>query len=623
MKRMQLMILTMALLGLLMMPTGCGDGEKKDQPTAPEVRTTAADAGEMETLEVELPEGTLLFPEEEFAKAVDPLASASALRGGTLRMFIGPNPKSLNYYLETSTLAATIFPLMYESLLSSNPITLDDEPGLARKWAVSPDKMTFTFWMDPKARWSDGRPITAHDVKYTFDAVMANPSTGVHQVYLGRFSEVKLLDDYTIQFTAEKEHWSNLQSAGGFMILPKHIWETRNFTEISFDFPVVSGLYRIEEFRENLSLTMSRREDYWDRESPNLRGKYNFATIVFRFYGDRKNAYDEFLNRNIDVFPVTTASRWAEEAQGERFDKNWVVKQAIYNYNPIGFQGFAMNMRREPFRDRRVRQAIAHLINRRKMNSTLMYNAYFMLSSYYPDLYTPEIPNPNPLYEFDKEQARALLREAGWVINPQTGLLEKNGRSLTFEILTRDSSTERFLAIMREDFKDVGIAFKTVLKDWSAWMKDMDDFNYDMTWAAWGAGVLKDPEGMWKSSEAERVGGSNITGFKSDKVDELIEAQRTNYDVGERHDIVRQIDQLVYAEVPYALLWNLNYQRVLYWNKFGTPPQVLSKYGDADSLIAYWWIDPDTDADLDYAIESGASMPKMPSEVHFDEVFNP
>jgi microcin C transport system substrate-binding protein len=167
----------------------------------------------------------------------------------------------------------------------------------------------------------------------------------------------------------------------------------------------------------------------------------------------------------------------------------------------------------------------------------------------------------------------------------------------------------------------VGIELKINKKDWAAWARDMDEFNFQMTWAAWTSSIFKDPQGMWSSKEAERKGGSNITGFKSRRVDELIEKQKSIFDINVRNKINREIDLIIYSQVPYVLLWNINYHRLLYWNKFGTPEWMVPKYGDEYSPIAYWWIDEDSLADLKDAMQSGSPLPARPATINFDEIF--
>jgi microcin C transport system substrate-binding protein len=264
---------------------------------------------------------------------------------------------------------------------------------------------------------------------------------------------------------------------------------------------------------------------------------------------------------------------------------------------------------------------MAHLLDREKMNSTLMYNQYFLHRSYFEDLYSDAGPCPNPLIEFDPGAARELLAEAGWKANAKTGLLEREGKPLSFTFLERSQSSHKFLAIYGEALKSAGIEMKVELKDWAAWSKDMDEYNFDMTWAAWSSSIFKDPEGMWASAEVSRPGGNNITGFSDPEVDRLIEAQRTMFNIAERNAVCRRIDQLVCRNQPYVLLWNINYTRLLYWNKFGTPPTVLGKFGGEDSAYTYWWFDADGAAELEYAGQTGEVLPAPPAEVSFDRAF--
>ncbi len=562
------------------------------------------------------------FPGPGWKRRADPVASPLAVPGGQITEFLGPSPKSLNYYLDNNVFSARVFGAMYETLIDMNSQTLEYEPALAEQWSISADKKTFTFRLDTAAKWSDGTPITAADVAWTYKTILAPENlTGVHKISLERLNPPEVLDSRTIRFTAKEVHWQNLGACGGFHILPKHIFGGRDFNKINFEFPVVSGPYRLGEIKEGISLSLERRADWWRRDWVSLRNTGNFQTIKYRFYEDRVNAFEAFKKGDIDMYPVYTARLWMKETNGDRFRRNWIVKQKIYNHHPIGFQGFAMNLRRPPFDDVRVRKAMAHLVDRRTMNRTLMYDQYFLHRSYFEDLYDSAHPCPNELTEFDREAARNLLAAAGWRVNPENGILAKDGRTFEFTFLSRSPSSERFLAIYDEALKDVGIRMKIEKKDWAAWAKDMDEFNFDMTWAAWGAGLFKNPEPMWASKEANRKGGSNITGFSDRRVDELIEKQKAIFDVSERHAICRRIDRLVYEQFPYVLLWNINYVRLLYWQKFGTPDCVIGKYSTEDS--SYWWEDEDAIAELEDAIANQDMLPPRPAVVRYDQIFRP
>ena len=562
------------------------------------------------------------FPKPDWQEQASPLASPEAVPGGEIRVFSGPYPKSLNYFLDSSVLSLDVFNALYESLLDLHPLTMDFQPGLAARWRIGEDRKTFTFWLDEAAKWSDGRPVTAYDVEWTVQAIL-DPKhlTGPHKVDLERFEAPVVVSDREIRFTAREVHWKNLLTLSGLTVLPKHVMATQDFNKINFEFPVVSGGYRIGELKEGFSCRLDRRPDAWRRARLGSAGLGNFDRITYLYYQERDNAFEALKKGTVDFYAVYTAHQWVNQTSGDRFDRNWIVKQKVRNYNPVGFQGFAMNARKAPFDDVRVRKAMALLLNREKMNRTLMYDQYFLHRSYYEDLYDPEHPCPAVPVSFDQEQARALLEEAGWKVDGATGLLQKDGKPFRFNFLTRDASTDKFLVIYQEDLKDVGIQMDLVQKDWSAWMKDMDEFNYDMTWAAWGGGVWRDPEHQWSSAEAARPASQNITGFKHEKVDELIARQRTEFDIQKRNAILREIDAILVAEMPYVLLWNINYTRLLYWNKFGLPAHGLGKYGDERAAYSLWWYDEDAVADLEAAQAEDRALPRRPETIVFDDVF--
>lgn len=553
-----------------------------------------------------------VFPEEGWKDKPNPFASERAIPGGRLTISAGAVPKSLNVLLDNNTFSSQVFMLMYETLLGMDGETAEYAPGLANKWTVSDDGREFTFSIDPKARWSDGRPVTAEDVKWTFEAIM-NPKhmTGPHKVALAPFVETppEVLGEREIRFTASEVHWRNLGAAGGFPVMPKHAFEKADFNRINFQFPVVSGPYTVGEMRENLHLDMARRRDWWAADKASNKNIYNFDVIRFVFFSDSDNAWESFRKGRFDLLPVYTARIWAQELTGERFDKNWIVKREIHNSNPVGFQGFAMNTRRAPYDDIRVRKALAHLLDRKTMNDTMMHGAYFLHRSYYEDLYDAEHPCTNTFYEYNPGKAAELLREAGWEADPASGALMKNGRPLVLNFLSNSGTPDKFLARYKADLAELGIGLEVERKDYAAWARDMDEYNFNITWVSWSAGLRKDPEHMWSSAYANSQAGNNVTGFSDPRIDALIETQKTEFSLAERNGICREIDAILTDAVPYILLWNTDSTRLLWWNKFGVPEKVLSKYGSHEDAMVYWWHDPDSADALSDAMERGLTLP--------------
>lgn len=533
----------------------------------------------------------------------NPVADPLAKKGGRIRIYSHQFPKSLNYYLDQFTTTARIFTSLYEPLTGYHPLTLETIPHLAREWKISPDKKKFTFYLDPNARWSDGKAVTADDVIFTYDTIM-NPKNGtaVFRVSLSRFLKPVKLDDLTVVFEAKEVHWNNFNDiASSIFILPKHHFEGKDFNKENMEFPVVSGPYKITEVKKNRYIKLERRGDWWQRAYPFNEGRNNFDQIVYKVYNEEAVALQAFKKGDIDIYPVYSAFVWVEEAKGDAFDKNWIAKQRIFNLKPIGFQGWAMNSRRAIFSDKRVREAMNLLVDRKLMIDKLAYGEYDPTNSYYPDFYLGGEKNPNQPTEFNIEKARKLLAEAGWKPNAE-GILEKDGKPFQFSILDRDKKTEKYFTVFLEKAKEVGIRASIDTLDLAAWSERVDKYDFDMTWAAWGSGIFKDPESQWLSKYADEEGQPNLPGLKIPEVDKLIERQKTEFSVTKRNEILKQIDRIVYKEYPYVLLWHLPSTRLLYWQKYGVPNLPLGKYGDESFSSDYWWYDEEKDKKLSDAV---------------------
>ena len=543
------------------------------------------------------------YPANDWADLPDPSANPAARKGGTIRFSGGQSPKSLNAYVDGNTYAKMMFDLMYETLLGVDAETHEFRPGLARRWAVSDDGREFTFVLDERARWSDGLPVTADDVKWTFDTVVdPKTDTGPWKTILGSFESPEVVDGRTVVVRRRGDaprNWRDLMNCSFFWVLPRHAFEGRAFNSASPVGMPVSSAYMLARVDEQVESEYRRVENWWRRDLPSAKGVCNFDRIVVRYHADNENAFEALKKRALDVYPVYSARIMNEGAKGERFSRNWILKRRVRNRAPVGFQGFAMNMRRPPFDNIKVRQAMALLLDRETMNRTMMNGEYFLLRSYYTDLYDKDHPCSNVLWPYDPERARKLLAEAGFA----------NGFRFTF--LSRSPGDDKFLALFDAALRSCGVTMDIVRKDFAGWMRDMDQFNFDMTWAAWGASIFRDPEALWHSREGKRTGGNNITGLSVPEIDRLIEEEKGMMSVAEREAAYRKIDKLIYDAVPYVLLWNTSEHRLLYWNKFGMPASPLGIYGDEGALLTYWWYDVDRADELDFAIREDVCLPGL------------
>ena len=538
--------------------------------------------------------------------------------GGTIRLNGFQPPKSMNAYVDNMRYTRMTFDFMYETLIETDPETAEFAPGLAESWEISEDAQTYTFHIDPAAKWSDGTPVTSEDVKWTFDTIMApDAMTGPIKALLCDFDSPETPDALTVRFRVHhnERHWRDLLHCGTFEIMPKHVFEGKDFNALNLENAVVSGPYYLAKADEQVECVFQRRGDWWrfgHRKS--VEGRLNFDKIVIRYFADDMNAYEAFKLGRLDVYAVYSARIMATETRGPKYDRNQILVRRVNNHCPVGFQGFAMNLRRPPFDDLKVRQAIACLVDRPTMNRTMMYSEYFLLRSYCESLYDESHPCGNKLWEYDPAEAARLLDEAGWAVDPATGLRKKGGRLFKFSFLSRSATEDKFLALFSNALRGVGIEMSIVRKDLAGWMRDIDEFNFDMTWSSWGSSIFPNFEPSWSSREANRKSGNNITGFSNAEVDRLIELEKSEFDMERRNEYHRRMDAIIASQVPYVLLWTTSSTRLLYWNKFGMPKNPLGRFGIETEIPYYWWYDADAAEEL----RTERWLPSVPVEVSYD-----
>ena len=591
----------LSLLVFLMILSGCGF-----QDTAQESTRPATPGG---------------MVEDQFKPSYgerDPIALANTIAGGTFTTWGGSFPKSLNMFLDYNRFSANVMGLLYEPLISLHSTENRPVGVLAESWEVAEDEMTFTFKIRKNATWSDGKPISSADIQFFYD-VMLNPKnlTSLFRVSLKRFERPVVVDEKTVQIKANTKHWNNFFQAGNMVAFPSHIWKGKDFNKINFEFPVVSGPYRLGEVKKGRSISLQRRHDWWGRSNLYNSGKYNFHKIVYRSMTDRNKALEAFKKGIFDAYPIYTSSIWMKKTQFEQVEKGWVVRQAVYNKQPKGYQGLAVNLRNPKFEDVRVRQALGYLLNREAMNEKFMYNQYFLLNSFYPDLYENNINPAREVTPYNPEKARQLLADAGWTVNEE-GILVKAGQ--VFEITFLSAAEDfRHLNLYIEDLKSVGIQARIEKINRSSLTKRIDNHDFEMFWTAWGASRLRDPESAWHSSTADQKASQNYPGVQDAEIDRLIDQQKVEYDMDKRIEIIKQIDDRLAEIIPYIFLWQSDHGRILYWNKFQTPEYVFDKFSQEESIITYWWEDPDLATSLTEAMESDQSLPKKRFKVVYQE----
>ncbi|SHL25812.1 extracellular solute-binding protein [Fibrobacter sp. UWEL] len=549
-----------------------------------------------------------LADDPEATGEFDPIASKDARPCGSITLWGSAMPKSFNMWEDYNSFSAELMGMMYEPLVSLHT-TEDREVGvLADSWTVGEDGRTFTFHVDARAKWSDGKPVTAEDVQFYYDVIMDEKNlTPIFKVGLSRFDRPEVVDAQTIKMVAKETHWGNFWEAAGMLAFPKHVWQGKDFNQIRYEFPVVSGPYKIKTFREDRYVELARRADWWGFKKNWNRGKYNFQKIRYRFMNDQTKALEAFKKQDFNAYAIYTSSIWMKQTDFDAVQKGWAVKQRIYNKEPIGFQGMAINLRKPEYQDVRVRKALNYLLNREAMNEKYMYGQYFLQNSYYPDLW-PNNTNPTAtMYSYNPDQARALFAEAGYKVNAE-GVLEKDGKPFKINFIT-SSEDLRHLTLFQEDLKKVGVVATIEKMSQSTLRKRLDDADFDLYWVNWGAGRLRDPEASWSSETALQKGTNNLSGLQDAVVDSLINLQKTEFDLAKRNEILKALDNRLSEIVPYVLMWQCDHHRILYWNRYGMPEKVLDNFNREDAIPVYWWLDPAKSAALDKAMKEGSNLP--------------
>lgn len=541
-----------------------------------------------------------------------------SVEGGQLTLHTSEFPKSFNAVISTTADAAAVFRLVYDRLIEHDPNTLEYKPLIAESWTISDDKKEFTFKLDPRAKWSDGKAITAEDVRFTYDTIM-NPKNmaSVARLFMGRFNPPQVIDSHTIKFTAKTVHFNNLENfAVEFNILPKHLMAGKDFNkDFNMSLPGSSGPYQLTEVKEGRYFILTRRKDYWADQLPHHKGTYNFAKVKYKIM-DPNVAFESFKRGDFDIYDEITAKRWATETNSEPFQKNWILKKKVYNSIPRGFGGLALNFRKPVFKDIKVRQALVHLFDRKTIISKLMYNDYRPLNSYEQSFFGE---NANPEYVYDPVIAKRLLSEAGYQKLDQEGyLVNASGQRLEFSVIYALEESEKYLTLFAESCKKAGVKVNLQRMSWATMVKQMEEYKFDALELAWSADFSPDMEQLWHSKHMAEVGGSNLCGYQNPEVDRLIESMVPVFDRNQRLQMIKKIDQIIYRDVPYVLYWSSDNAKIFYKNIFGMPKTVFPKY--TAGIVKYWWYDPVKVKKYQEAVKNRRALPEEPVEVHYDEM---
>lgn len=544
-----------------------------------------------------------------------------AVKGGILRGAVTDFPSTLRYLGPNVTAwNQMLHAMVYETLLGLHPTTLENIPGLATHWQISEDRRQFRYRLNPNARFSDGTPVTSADVlaswKLVVDKTVQDPAT---TLVFSNFETPVAESPYIVSVRAKDAKWQNfMYFSQNLPIYPARILVTltgdQYIKEYNYKMLPGTGPYAVAEtdVEKGRMIRVRRRSDYWAEKERRNVGVANFDEIQQIVVRDRNLEFEMAKRGDLDYYVVNRAQMWMEELDFEQVKRGLMQKRKIFNNSPQGVQGIAMNTRREPYSDIRVRKALRHLFNRELIVKTLMYNEYELSDSMFPDsIYENE---KNEQIRYDPAAAVALLAEAGWKDRNASGQLVKNGRPLTIRLTYSGPEAQRYYTVYQEDLRKVGIAMSLDLVTFETLVKQINEQTFDMVSIAYTGTLFPSPESQLKSELADQKNTNNLTGFKNARADAIIDTYSREFDLSKRTALLKELDGIVTGEHHWVLQWTAPFDRLLFWNRFGHPDGILTRIGDSRDVPTLWWFDPGRAQALEEARKRGGTLESGESE---------
>jgi len=550
----------------------------------------------------------------------------AAPKGGEIRMVPPTRPTNFdkfNPFTLRGTAPYGIGILMIETLLIGNAEEPTTAYGLlADDVEVSPDRLQATFRIHPKARFQDGSPVLAADVLHSFTQLTSKLAAPQYRSMYAEVKGVKVLSERLVRFDFAVPNPELPLVVGGMPVFSRAWGGGKPFDKIVSELPIGSGPYKPGSAAMGRDITYGRDPAYWGADLPSRKGQFNFDRITFKIYLDETSRFEGLKAGEYDFMREFISRNWARQYTGKQFRSGELVKRAFENRNPGDFQGYVFNLRKEKFKDVRVRQAIGLAMDFEWMNRQLFYGIYKRVNGYFPnsEFHAVGLPMPDELALLEPlrsklepevfgmvpvspstqppgslrqnlRQAQALLKEAGWTYR-DGALRNAKGEAFTMEFLNDQPSLVRIVGPFQKALEKLGITMTYRVVDFSLSKQKMDAFDFEVTTLRLPGSTSPGSELLERfgSEAAKTPGSSNVWGIADPAVDALLQKVVTAKTRPDLSAAMRALDRVLthgHYSVPqyYGDAFLIGYRPA----PFVLPP-VIPPYYQADTwAMSTWW----------------------------------
>ena len=513
--------------------------------------------------------------------------------------------------------------LMFETLLTG---TLDEPTTayglLAEDIDVAPDKLSVTFRLHPQARFHNGEPVMAADVKHSFDMLMSKQASPQYRVRFGDVKEAVVLAPRVIRFEFKSTSAELPIMVGGIPVFSRAWGGGKAFDQIVRDEPITSGPYKVGRVNFGRDITYQRDPKYWGADLNVRRGTFNFDRVTYKIYKDNTAQTEAFKAGEFDYLQVFGAQLWARAYKGKKFDSGELIRKVLPTKNAGDFQGFLINTRREKFKDPRVREALGLAFDFEWINRRLSYNSFARVNGFFnasdfeakgrPEgeelavleplrgklpakIFDDEIPRPPSTLPPDSLRAnllkaKQLLADAGWTYR-DNALRNAKGEAFVLESLD-SGGQERVIAPYTQALAKLGIRLQYRKADFALIHKRLDVYDYDLFTVRIPGDESPGSEliDRFGSKSADTEGGSNLIGVRDPNVDYLVNLAVSSTTRPELVARLRALDRVLRHGFYVVPQYFSNTFRVAYRSgKFEQPSVAPSYYQAEDWIIRTWW----------------------------------